>query len=62
MFAESKECGEEGIMAGCGKICYDYSNQRANGNNMQDICCGDYIEMYGITELCEDCDAKKEKE
>lgn len=41
---------------GCSKVIYNYSNQRLNGNNMEDICCGDLL-FTGL-ELCEDCQEK----
>lgn len=45
------------ISKGCRKVVYNYSNQRANGNDMEDIKCGDRI--FNYPELCEACEGKE---
>ena len=55
----------EDIEKGCGKITYDYSNQRSRGNDMEDINCGDKLDFSDDEfpcieiELCSECEAKK---
>ena len=48
---------------GCRKLIYDYSNQRKVGNNMEDIFCGDILDLDGaaIQELCPSCQKKQEE-